>query len=597
MKTIVKPLLAVFLLVFLASGQTPLHAAEPAQSSVDWQTWTDDVFNVAVAEQRYVILNLEAVWCHWCHVMDAETYSNAKVSELIEKHYLPVRVDHDARPDLAQRYRNYGWPATIVFAPDGTEIVKRAGYIAPDNFARLLQAIVDNPSPEAVAKLTQPTQFSDRAFLSESLKEKLLAKHVKIYDPKLGGLAIGRKFLDRGHVEYAMTMAALGDANEERMARKTIDASLALLDPAWGGAYQYSTFGDWQHPHFEKIMLTQAGYLRIYALAYAQWKDPRHLDGAREIVRYLKDFLLSPDGAFYTSQDADLVQGTKGTEFFALDDDARRAKGIPRIDTHVYSQENGWAIESIATLYEVTGDPAYLHTAVRAAHWVIDNRSLPGGGFRHDLEDVAGPYLGDTLAMGRAFLQLYRVTADREWLARAENAAVFIDAAFKDEEAGFLTASPDGSPISPVSHIEENVSMTRFANLLSHFTGKDSQKELAEHGMRYLATAEVALRRIDESSVLLADLELANDPAHYTVVGAKMNERSNELYNIALREPGWYKRIEWWDVDEGPLPNRDVQYPVLGRSAAFVCHNGRCSLPSFNPKDYREFIARLNRED
>ena len=175
MKTIVKPLLAVFLLVFLASGQTPLHAAEPAQSSVDWQTWTDDVFNVAVAEQRYVILNLEAVWCHWCHVMDAETYSDAKVSELIEKHYLPVRVDHDARPDLAQRYRNYGWPATIVFAPDGTEIVKRAGYIAPDNFARLLQAIVDNPSPEAVAKLTPPTQFSDRAFLSESLKEKLLA--------------------------------------------------------------------------------------------------------------------------------------------------------------------------------------------------------------------------------------------------------------------------------------------------------------------------------------------------------------------------------------------------------------------------------------
>jgi uncharacterized protein YyaL (SSP411 family) len=203
------------------------------------------------------------------------------------------------------------------------------------------------------------------------------------------------------------------------------------MDSAWGGVYQYSTDRDWQHPHFEKIMQMQAEDLRIYAEAYALWHDNAYLQAAKQIRSYLKNFLTSPEGASYTSQDADLVPGEHGGEYFQLSDAGRRQRGVPRIDTHIYARENGWAIDALATLYAVTGKQDYLDDAIRAANWIIVHRALPGGGFRHDEKDPAGPYLGDTLFMGRAFLTLYAVTTDRAWLRRAEEAVQFISADFK----------------------------------------------------------------------------------------------------------------------------------------------------------------------
>ncbi len=114
---------------------------------IKWRDWSDDLFARAEAEKRVVILDLEAVWCHWCHVMEQTTYASAQVADLINAHYIPVRVDQDANPDLANRYGDWGWPATMVFAPDGTEIVKRRGYIPPVFMISMLDAIVKDPSP------------------------------------------------------------------------------------------------------------------------------------------------------------------------------------------------------------------------------------------------------------------------------------------------------------------------------------------------------------------------------------------------------------------------------------------------------------------
>ena len=176
-----------------------------------------------------------------------------------------------------------------------------------------------------------------------------------------------------------MTLARLtGDAQAEHMARQTLTEQLHLLDPAWGGVYQYSMGGDWNSPHFEKIMQMQAENLRIYSLAYAQWGDPSYLHAAQEIRRYLKTFLTSPEGAFYTSQDADLIEGHHSAEYFALDDAGRRKQGVPRVDKHEYARENGWAIAGLVTLYDATGDTEVLKDATRSARWVLANRALPG---------------------------------------------------------------------------------------------------------------------------------------------------------------------------------------------------------------------------
>ena len=99
------------------------------QSLINWQDWDNNLFERAKSENRMVILDLDAVWCHWCHVMEEKTYSNADVAGLINQSFIPVRVDADANPIIAARYGRWGWPATIVFDAEGNEIVKRRGYI------------------------------------------------------------------------------------------------------------------------------------------------------------------------------------------------------------------------------------------------------------------------------------------------------------------------------------------------------------------------------------------------------------------------------------------------------------------------------------
>src|ERR1700721_1968723 len=125
-----------------ATGASPGAAAPSPARSIDWQGWYPGVFEQAKASRRFVLLDLEAEWCHWCHVMEAETYSDPKVRALVQRRYLPVKVDQDSAPDLAARYGNWGWPATIVFAPDGTEIVSSRGFRRRVGMAAIVQAII-----------------------------------------------------------------------------------------------------------------------------------------------------------------------------------------------------------------------------------------------------------------------------------------------------------------------------------------------------------------------------------------------------------------------------------------------------------------------
>ena len=265
--------------------------AAAAAPAIEWQPWSDAVFERARSENRFVLLDLEAVWCHWCHVMDQETYSDPEVQALIALHYIAIRVDQDARPDLSRRYEDYGWPATIVFGPDGKEIVKRSGFIAPKPFNRLLGAILDDPSPVKYRDSEPVTQYSVSPLLPDELRATLKKQIVDSYDFKAGGLLQQQKFMDRDTVEYALEMARGGDRQSRRIAAQTLDGVLNLVDPVWGGVYQYSTNGDWKHPHFEKIMFVQADYMRVFALASLQLNDARYLNAARDIYRYVNAFL------------------------------------------------------------------------------------------------------------------------------------------------------------------------------------------------------------------------------------------------------------------------------------------------------------------
>ena len=554
--------------------------------TINWTGWNDAVFAQAKRENKFVLLDLQAVWCHWCHVMDEMTYADPDVIALMNARYIAVKVDQDSRPDLANRYEDYGWPATIVFSAGGSEIVKRRGYIPPKQMASMLKAIIDDPSPGPSVVPEPKISFGNESLLSDALRKQLEQVHRETYDAKNGGWGFSHKYLDAYSVEYAL---ARGDTDNRRMARQTLDGERNLLDSAWGGVYQYSTGGVWSEPHYEKIMEMQAANLRVAAQAYALWGDPKDLATAQSIRRYLNTFLRGPDGAFYTSQNADLVDGEHSAEYFALPDSARRAKGIPRIDKHVYARENGWAAEALIQLAAATGDRAPLDEARTALQWIHAHRRRAGGGLNHGFQST-DPYLGDTLAMARAELALYGATGERVWLARAQDAAAFIDRMFRGNP-GYLTARPAGM-MPPKYQRAENIDVARFANLLYHYDGDPKHLAMAKNAMRYLA-ADVVAKEWPTGGVLLADLEMRSEPLHVTVVGAKRDAAAQSLFRAAARIPAAFKQVEWFDRAEGPLPNAKVEYPALKKPAAFLCNGNSCSRPAFTAVELQALVARL----
>jgi len=578
----------------LAILPLPAHA----EGKLVWRTWSADLFATAKAEQKLVLLDLEAVWCHWCHVMEETTYSDPKVVELLGSKFITVRVDQDANPDLSNRYGDWGWPATILFAADGTELAKRRGYIPPEGMASLLQAFIDDPTPGPSAAKTGDVAPAKSPFLGADKRADLKARFADSYDKANGGWGDVHKYIETDSMDWALLETERGNADAIAMARATLDAALNLIDPVWGGIYQYSDAVNWKSPHYEKIMWYQAQALRQYSVAHARFEDDRYLKGARSIYRYLTERLTSPDGAFFTSQDADVDRALDGNAFYAMPAEERAKLGRqPRIDTNIYARENGWAVSGLAAYYNLTNDPDVLERAERAARFILEKRRLPTGGFRHGESDRGGPFLGDTLAMGQAALDLYASSGKREWLTVAGEAGDFIGATFLDKDGGFLTsATPEsakGAFLKPTKTYDEQVLVARFANRLHRYIGKQSHRELAEHAGRYLASDAIITLPRPLPGVLIVDRELSEEPTHITIVGSKDHPRTRGLHAAARLLPAIYKRLDLWDKSEGPLPNSDVTYPELDRPAAFACTNRICSLPIFSTAELPLIVAKL----
>lgn len=582
-----------------AVALTPRVTVATDTDLIKWQDWSDDLFARAEAEKRFVILDLEAVWCHWCHVMDQTTYASAQVADLINAHYIPVRVDQDANPDLANRYGDWGWPATIVFAPDGTEIVKRRGYISPVFMISMLDAIVKDPSP-GPSVLPEVEILPGSGGLTAKQREQLRDDFWRVYDRENGGWGNVHKFIDLHSLEYALARAQAGERVHELMARQTLNQALLLIDTEWGGIYQYSDQRDWRSPHYEKIMLTQTSAMRVYALAHQLWgsENEDYLGAAKLIWRYLEERMGAPDGGFYTSQDADVDANMDGKTFYAMAAEHRDKLGRqPRIDQNRYARENGWVIAALASMYDATGESAYLNRALSTVRWITTNRRIGDGGFAHGDEDRGGPFLGDNIAMARAFVGLYASTGERKWLDEAKRTLTFIRQQLRQDTAGYLSHPIDPNAVGvfkrPLLLVEENVAVARVANQVRWYSGEKRFGDLAEHAMRYLASKGLTDNRLFLHGVLLSDLEVSNEPVHITVVGAKSDKQAQALHAAARRYPGVFKRLEWWDRSEGPLPNADVKYPKTPRAAAFACTNQTCSLPVFESDKVAAMVDRL----
>jgi uncharacterized protein YyaL (SSP411 family) len=477
-----------------------------------WAAFDAATFAKARAEHKFVVLDGAAEWCHWCHVMEATTYHDAGVRSLLDAKFIAAKVDVDARPDIEERYAEYGWPATVIFSPEGEELGKYRGYIAPDAFAEILRAVVDAKSEvkesasdaattRAIASGKGPLPEDEIAWIARSTELGL----ADLYDDDAGGWGRMQKAAIAGDNAWALSRARAGDEAMKTRALFTLDAQRRLLDPVWGGIYQYSAAGDWEHPHFEKLMTFQAGALDNYADAYALTHDAKWLTCAKAMRGYVDHFLTSPEGGFYATQDADLGahaepgSGAKfltGHEYYPLDDAHRRALGVPRVDAHEYGKENGLAIAAYVTLAQAANDPTALATATRAAKRILATHGTARGGIAHDADPKASAlHLSDNAPFGLALMRLYEATGAREWLDDATKIADFMLRDLADtKDGGFFgsTVDPDAVGVFAARRkpFEDNVTAVRFLARVAKAT-KDAKYETAiGSALRAIATPD-----------------------------------------------------------------------------------------------------------
>jgi uncharacterized protein YyaL (SSP411 family) len=323
---------------------------------IEWNEWGAEAFDKARRENKPVLLDIGAVWCHWCHVMDRESYENPATAEIINAKFVAVKVDRDERPDVDTRYQSAvaaisgqgGWPLTAFLTPDGKPYFGGT-YFPPDerygrpSFQRVLLTMADafankrEEVEESAGSVMQAIEhnesFSGRAGelglgLGEPLLEKMIDSIVKQFDERNGGFGSQPKFPHPGALDLLIDEAGRGGedaARAKHVAVVTLEKMAAggIYDQLAGGFHRYSVDERWVVPHFEKMAYDNSELLKNYAHAFQSFVEPEFARVAKDILRWMDEWLSDRAlGGFYASQDADDSLDDDGDYFTWTRDEA-----------------------------------------------------------------------------------------------------------------------------------------------------------------------------------------------------------------------------------------------------------------------------------
>jgi uncharacterized protein len=318
----------------LAAAASP-YLRSAAHQPVQWVEWGRAAFERAGREDKPILLDIGAVWCHWCHVIDRESYENEEIARIINQHYVAVKVDRDERPDIDARYQmavsaltgQGGWPLTAFLTPDGKPFYGGT-YFPPDDrygrpgMKRVLETIAQNyhshrteihsSADQIAAALGRAENLESSEGLGGGARASVVEVVVQniggLYDPENGGFGRAPKF------PHPAALELLLDQYLERGERLFLDIVTSTLeamgrggvyDQIGGGFHRYSVDERWRVPHFEKMSYDNAGLLVNYLHAYQLTGNEFFREIALGILSFVENVLSRPGGGFYASQDAD----------------------------------------------------------------------------------------------------------------------------------------------------------------------------------------------------------------------------------------------------------------------------------------------------
>ncbi len=613
------------------AAETSPYLLQHADNPVDWYPWGDDALTRAREEDKPILLSIGYAACHWCHVMEHESFEDDGTAALMNEHFVCVKVDREERPDVDSIYMDAvvsltghgGWPMTVFLTPGG-EPFFGGTYFPPEprhglpSFRQLLGAVADAWSErrgeierdaaaitEHLRRAAQPSR--------EPLAPSLLADAVRglrrTFDPVWGGFGNAPKFPPASTLEFLLRR------DERELVTKTLD-SMALggmYDLVGGGFHRYSVDREWLIPHFEKMLYDNALLVPAYLHGWIVTGNARYRDVVEQTCDYLLRELRVPDGGFASAQDAD-TDGVEGLTYtWAEDDDVarellqpfehgrfvlrgdlgettrarllaqRQQRPQPLRDDKVVASWNGLAAAALAE----TGrrlERADLVDAARACgEFLLGPLSTPAGRlyrtWRAGQARAAG-VLEDYADVAHGLYELHVATGELRWLEESRRLALLAVELFGDDEDGgfFMTAVDGERLVSRKKEFDDNPtpsgnSMLAYVLLrLARLWGDDDLERRAVGVFRFVAPQLAQAPSAFGHALCALDLHFS-PPREIAVIGAPSSQ-------IARRELAGFDPnavVAFGPSDEVPLL-RGKGY-VDGRPTVYVCENFACQAP------------------
>jgi uncharacterized protein YyaL (SSP411 family) len=623
------------------AGETSPYLLQHAGNPVDWYPWGDEAFERARAEDRPILLSVGYSACHWCHVMERESFEDEATARLMNERFVSVKVDREERPDVDAVYMDAvlalsgtgGWPMTVFLTPDGRPFFGGT-YFPPEPrhglpaFRQVLGAVAeaydtrrDDVATQAAALVEALQQSTRLRPSSEPLTEALLEEAERVlraqYDPQWGGFGRAPKFPPASVLELLLRRGVYD------LALGTLDGMRAggMYDLVGGGFHRYSVDAQWLVPHFEKMLYDNALLIPAYLHAFLLTEERSYRRIVEQTVEYCLRELRLEGGGFASAQDAD-TDGVEGLTFTWTPGEVPRRELLQPFEHGRYILRGHLSREERQTLLALRqARPQPLRDDKAIAAWnglmlaalAEAGRRLERADWLDAARDLAGFLLGglsgggrlhrtwrDGVAKGTGFLEdyanvahglyeLHVATGEPRWLHESRRLALLAVELFADEERGgfFLTPADGEELVARQKDLDDNPtpsgnSMLAFVLLrLARLWGDD---ELERRAVGVLRLVRDVIPRAPQGfgwALCALDLHLS-PPREVAVVG----DPASEVARAALRRFDPRAVVAFGpDGDVPLLAGKDL---VDGRTAVYVCERFACRAPVTDPAAFAD---------
>jgi uncharacterized protein YyaL (SSP411 family) len=626
-------------------SETSPYLLQHADNPVDWYPWGEEALTRAREADRPILLSIGYAACHWCHVMEHESFEDEATAALMNERFVCVKVDREERPDLDGIYMDAvvamtghgGWPLTVFLTPEGEPFLGGT-YFPPEPrhglpaFRQVLAAVSDlyrerrgDVTRRAQVLVEALEQAASSAPSGESLTESLLFEAVRrldeLFDPGWGGFGGAPKF------PPASTLELLLRRGEPDLAAKTLEAMAAggMYDLVGGGFHRYSVDERWLVPHFEKMLYDNALLVPAYLHGWLVTGEERFREVAERTVEYALRELRLPDGGFASSQDADTdgVEGLTYTwapgegapeELFEpfedgrfvlrgeLDDETRsrlleiRAeRPQPGLDDKAIASWNGLMLAALAEAGRRLDRADWVEEARALGEFLLGPLSDAEGRLhrsRRDGRSGGTGYLDDYANVANGLYELHVATGELRWLEESRRLALLAVELFGDDEhGGFFVAPEDGERLVArrkelVDHpVPSGNSMLAYVLIrLGRIYGDDELERRAVGVLRLLGPSLGRAPTELAWALNALDLYLAT-PRELAIVGPP----SSEVARAALEPFDPNAVVAFGPAENVPL--LEGKGLVDGRPAVYVCERFACRAPVTEAADHRTEIT------